>query len=164
MAIPNGLESPDSNVMRVWIPIVPGPELNPNTRVHWAKRARVARDARLATRLAVADMLRGLPAVLPQEGRLVLSWRILWGKSRRFLDPDNAMSSLKPYIDGCADALDRDDREFDIRIQQARMDRLGTDGVVLDILLVPDGDNCDLRESLSLSPFADSLGRASSGL
>jgi hypothetical protein len=87
----------------------PSRDLHPNSRVHWAKRAKASKAAReLAHLLAIeAGWHR---ATLP-EGRLHV-WLDAYPADRRRRDADGVLSSLKPHLDGIADALGIDDRRF----------------------------------------------------
>lgn len=93
--------------------VLPWPhrDLHPNSRGHWSKRAKAAKAARQLAWgltlqvLTVAD-LDNLP-----EGRLHL-WLDFYPPDRRKRDDDGLLSSMKPWLDGIADALGVDDRRF----------------------------------------------------
>jgi crossover junction endodeoxyribonuclease RusA len=78
----------------------PVPALSPNARVFWAKVARAKQSARhSALRMAMAEW-----------GNCVPRWpratvRVLWimPTKAHHPDPDNAIASLKPWLDGFAD-------------------------------------------------------------
>ena len=82
----------------------PAKALHSNARVHWAVKARAAKDARLWAWTAARE------AKLPcwPEATIMIEY---WPPSRRG-DPQNVPSSLKAYIDGIADAMGCDDRCF----------------------------------------------------
>ena len=84
----------------------PPKELSPNARVHWAKKATIAkkyrRDAYLLTREA------GLRAT---EGPLLLVLEFV-PPDRRRRDDDNLLASCKALRDGIAEALGIDDSRF----------------------------------------------------
>lgn len=87
----------------------PNKDLSPNSRVHWAKRAKAAKSARFFARAtALAAGWGGLK--LP-DGRVDL-WIRFYPPTRRRPDDDNMLSRFKPSRDGIADALGIDDRRF----------------------------------------------------
>lgn len=79
---------------------LPPKELHPNARVHWAKKAKAAREYRRKAYFAAFEVLGG------RVGDAGLKWQratvqITWyAPSRRRTDPDNALASLKPALDG----------------------------------------------------------------
>jgi hypothetical protein len=82
--------------------IIPRPSrlLSPNARVHWAVLSSEKKSARVsARRMAMAEW-----------GNCVPRWpratvRVLWimPTKAHHPDPDNAIASLKPWLDGFAD-------------------------------------------------------------
>lgn len=87
--------------MRIEIPIRTWSE--PNTRVHWAKRARRAREQRTAAR---AFTRTALAAHGPTCAPLTVTLTRL---AARKLDSDNLAAAMKAVRDGVADALGLDD-------------------------------------------------------
>lgn len=102
----------------IFVPRQPAAVLSPNGRSHWSAKAEAVQTARWAAKLATCDALSREPVAFPAEGDVAVELVIHWGKGRRFLDDDNALSVLKPYLDGVADALDRDDRTFRLQIPE----------------------------------------------
>ena len=88
----------------------PSRDLHPNARVHWAKRAKAAKAARMGA-WALAVEAGWQRATLPPEGRLHL-WIDGYPPDRRRRDHDGFLSSLKPHLDAIADALAVDDSRF----------------------------------------------------
>lgn len=87
----------------------PSKELSPNTRNHWAKRSKAAKNARrYAFLLAVSHGWR--QAQIPNQ-RLHL-WIDFYPPTKRMPDDDNMLSRCKAYRDGLADALGIDDKRF----------------------------------------------------
>lgn len=87
----------------------PSKELSPNTRNHWAKRSKAAKEARRTAHLlacAAGWRLEALP-----EGRLHLWWDY-YPPTKRMPDDDNMLLRCKNYRDGLADALGIDDKRF----------------------------------------------------
>jgi hypothetical protein len=91
--------------------VLPWPDrvLHPNSRPHWAVKAKAAKKARHQGKLYALEC-RWNRMVLP-DGPLHL-WIDGYPKDRRRRDADGLLSSLKPWIDGIADALGIDDRRF----------------------------------------------------
>lgn len=79
----------------------PAPPLSANRDLHWAEKARLTRDIRLAARLASSR-------IGPQRRVEVTMVWIVADKRRR--DVDNIVPTLKPICDGIVDAgVVRDD-------------------------------------------------------
>lgn len=87
----------------------PSRDLHPNARVHWGRRSRAAKKARRDAHL-IAKSAGWNHAEWP-EGRLHV-WIDGYPKDRRRRDADGLLSSLKPVLDGIADAMGVDDRRF----------------------------------------------------
>lgn len=88
----------------------PSRDLHPNARVHWGRRSKAAKAARSAATLyALATGWR--PGLFPGDGPIHV-WIDGYGTDRRRRDADGLLSSLKPALDGIADALGIDDRRF----------------------------------------------------
>ena len=93
--------------IRVEIPMLPPPQLNPNWRGHWSARAKAARSFRGA---AMVCALGASDFSHPDFPRAQLSVGIVIPDRRYMRDTDNALASLKPAVDGCVDAgIIRDD-------------------------------------------------------
>lgn len=87
--------------MRIELPYPPA-ALNPNKRMHWAKKSRAAKRYR-------ADCHYLTPANIPMG----LEFRLLFHPpDRRVRDLDNAIAAFKPGQDGMADAWGVDDADF----------------------------------------------------
>jgi hypothetical protein len=87
----------------------PARELHPNSRPHWAvKRREVKRAREDAFFAAVAAGARRAEF---GPGRLQV-WIDGYAPDRRRRDADGLLSSLKPALDGIADAMGTDDRWF----------------------------------------------------
>lgn len=85
--------------------------LHPNARPHWATKAKAAKLARKDGYYRA--MLAGYSkaSVANYDGMLHL-WIDFYAKTRNYPDADGCLSSLKPHIDGIADALCINDRRF----------------------------------------------------
>lgn len=102
----------DSGAVSLQELVLPWPDraLHPNSRVHWSKRSKAAKETRAASTLfALATGWR--PGLLPVDGPLHV-WIDGYATDRRRRDADGLLSSLKPALDGIADALGVDDRRF----------------------------------------------------
>ena len=90
--------------LKLWIPLPPA-ALHPNSRVHWRKKASVARkyraDVKLLTTVAIR-CLSSLHVTLPLKDATVFV-TFSWPDKRR-RDEDGAMASLKAAFDGLQDA------------------------------------------------------------
>jgi crossover junction endodeoxyribonuclease RusA len=84
----------------------PAKELWPNSRPHWAAKARAAKKARA---WAYAATLAAKP--LKPEGRVNFIVTI-HPRATRTIDTDNAIAAMKGYFDGIADALGVNDNTF----------------------------------------------------
>lgn len=82
---------------------LPPPELSPNARGHYRKKAPKTKAARnLAYGLALETSLTKDRTQFPfRKARMVIHW---YCKTARLIDNDNAIASLKAYRDGIADA------------------------------------------------------------
>ena len=83
--------------------------LHPNSRTHWAEKAKhakkVRKDAFLLAKSQCWDKVEW------PEGRLHV-WIDGYAKDRRGRDHDGFLSSLKSTLDGIADAMGVDDKRF----------------------------------------------------
>ena len=124
--------SDDAITVTLSMPIILTRDHSPNGRLHHQAKARATKrlreDARRAAMSHVNDPVwrqlggwaalgwgdRGVPVTMDIE--------IVWPKGRKTLDDDNAKASLKPAIDGVADALwGGEDRHVEIgRVTQTR--------------------------------------------
>lgn len=91
----------------------PHKNLNPNQRVHWAEKSRLAKSARIASHWAAkaagADKL--------QAEALNVTVTFLPPDSRR-RDTDNMVASIKHHLDGIADAAGVNDSKFNLTIRR----------------------------------------------
>lgn len=83
--------------------------LHPNSRPHWAQRAKAAKSARGDAHLLALDAgwhRRDWP-----DGDLFV-WIDFYPPDRRHRDTDGLLSSMKAALDGIAQAMDVNDRRF----------------------------------------------------
>ncbi len=78
----------------------PSPVLSPNARVHWSRKAAAKK---LARRYANLLAMSTWGNCVPRWPRATV--RVLWimPTKAHHPDPDNAIASLKPWLDGFAD-------------------------------------------------------------
>ena len=101
----------------------------PNSRLHWARRARVAKRERRAAWLATTGWR------LPADGGAAVT---LVRLAPRRLDDDNLRGVLKAVRDGVADRLGIDDRDIRVRWRYAQESGgPGFYGVRLEITPLP---------------------------
>jgi hypothetical protein len=91
--------------------VLPWPDraLHPNKRVHWSKRAKAAKAARAEACLIAKAA--GWHRMTWPSGQLHI-WLDGYPTDRRRRDADGLLSSLKPWLDGIADAMGIDDCRF----------------------------------------------------
>ncbi|WP_249343617.1 endonuclease [Delftia sp. PE138] len=92
----------------------PPKELSPNARIHWAQLAK----AKKAYRAACAWTAREQGARALQDDKLHLSLTF-YPPSRRAFDLDNALARMKSGLDGLADVLGVDDKNWSLNIARA---------------------------------------------
>jgi crossover junction endodeoxyribonuclease RusA len=92
----------------------PDKGLSPNSRLHWAPKAKLKAAARLAAAcLTYGAMYEWLKTKAHYEGTEKLPVTItFYPPDKRLRDDDNMVGSFKAYRDGIADALGVDDRRF----------------------------------------------------
>jgi len=88
------------------IPYLPPKALSPNWRGHWAARARASKQCRRDAYLcALATQAEGKYQLLKSRfNKARLKVTIYIPDKRHIRDGDNALASVKPFIDGCVDA------------------------------------------------------------
>ena len=109
----SGLRIPDGDGMKGVVLPWPSPDLSPNSRAHWAARARAAAKARRDATLAC--QAAGIRA-LPWTGMHVAIEFCPPDNRRR--DTDNLLASLNGALDGVADASGVDDSRWTYTIAQ----------------------------------------------
>lgn len=94
-------------LMRIRLPL-PHKALHPNTRTHWAAKARQVKIAREAARRETFKLLRDVE-VKPLIVGYILRPHY---RDRRRRDQDSLVASVKAHLDGIADAFRQDDSSF----------------------------------------------------
>ena len=96
--------------VRLEIPMLPPPELNPNAREFWVERHKAARDFRKA---AWAIAYNTNPAHEVMFPKAVIKVTLVYKNHQVKPDPDNAVTMLKSALDGIVDAkiLENDTRD-----------------------------------------------------
>ena len=85
--------------------------LSPNSRVHWAQKARVAKMYRAECRLLTRQAFGAKGSPRFDEGEIAISITFT-PPDRRARDDDNLIASFKSGRDGVADALGINDCRF----------------------------------------------------
>ena len=86
----------------------PSRDLHPNSRVFWAVKAKAAKAARRDG--CIIALAAGWNTKWP-EGTLHV-WIDGYPKDRRHRDADGLLTSMKPWLDGVADAMGVNDHRF----------------------------------------------------
>lgn len=85
-------------------------DMSPNGRLHWGKKARLVRKVRTSSKLVTLAVVRAYPEF---DGFEPTVYDIVWYYSRGVEpDEDNVVARVKPVLDGCADALKVNDRDW----------------------------------------------------
>ena len=119
----------------------PPSELNPNARLHWAKKSRIAKKYRNECRIKTIVCLNAFYRAILQAhtGRFQFNV-IFYKKNNRKQDDDNIFSAFKSGRDGIADALNIDDNRF--KSAYTVSDEIITNGmVVVEIKLIQEDSN-----------------------
>ena len=116
----------------------PPDAVRPNARVHWARKAEAVRSARALAHLKVLN-------VLGAEGRAevvkngLYGYEVVWYYKGVKPDVDNCLSSCKAYLDGCADAVGANDRDWELLGVRCVHDKVRAGRVELRFWGKPDG-------------------------
>lgn len=87
----------------------PSRTLHPNSRPHWAKKAKAAKSAREDAQI-VAKSIGKI------EAKALKAICIFSPPDNRARDVDGMLSSIKPYLDGIADVVGIDDSKWQIEL------------------------------------------------
>lgn len=95
--------------------ILPWPhrDLSPNSRCHWSRKARAAKAARHEAGWAALES--GARALQADRLDVTLTFT---PPSRRRMDTDNMLSSMKPGLDGIAEVVGVDDSKWSISLRR----------------------------------------------
>lgn len=104
----------------------PSADLSPNSRCHWAKKAKAAKDARQAANWATKA------AGVRIKGSGAIDLHILfYPPSKRRFDLDGLLSRIKSTLDGIADALGVDDYRFTIMLERCTVVKGGEVRIII---------------------------------
>ncbi len=110
-----------TRTLTITLPLPPR-ELHPNARCHYMAKAKKTKQYRNDAALAAVAAKREAKMVYPMPAAIVQATFIT--KTKRHMDPDNALASLKSAIDGLTDARvlhsDRDVTHLPIKFEQER--------------------------------------------
>lgn len=111
--------------MKISLPF-PDARLSPNARVHWRVLARVKKTARMAAHVLTLE-LGGIDELRKHfAGDFGIPIRLLFfPPTNHKRDLDNALSSMKAYLDGIADALKVNDNRFVPHMEMRLADKPG---------------------------------------
>ena len=112
--------------MTIALPLPP-PDLRPNSRPHWARKAKATKAARNLAKLRTLEI--GLPAEMPTHYRITYHWPT----PRRRWDDDNCVASCKAYLDGICAALRIDDQSLHLAGLEHDRSKPGKAGVSIDL-------------------------------
>ncbi len=105
---------------------VPGRELSPNWRGHWAARTRAVKVAKVAAKVETLRAWRAWHGIKPLPRAEAGAWsaRFHWRDRRSMRDPDNAIAALKATLDGivAAGLLADDKNLFPVGAPQQEID------------------------------------------
>ncbi len=94
----------------------PPSELLPNSRVHWAVRARKAKNARTVAAWTAREAgIRPGDPDIPQALKVTA---VFSPPDNRRRDVDGMLSSIKSYLDGISDAIGIDDSKWEIAMRR----------------------------------------------
>jgi crossover junction endodeoxyribonuclease RusA len=97
--------------------------LSPNGRSHWATKAAAVKKARKQAGEEAGWRMRAA-GIAPPLWEIATVHAIFYKRVRRQADEDNLIASLKPYLDGLADArVVGNDRNFKRPTVQQEIDR-----------------------------------------
>ena len=85
----------------------PPSKLNPNARVHWAAKAKLAKQYRQACQFLTLES--GVKFSSPGRIKIDVTF---FPPDKRHRDSDNMIASIKSGLDGLADGLGVNDRQF----------------------------------------------------
>ncbi|MDQ3514186.1 MAG: endodeoxyribonuclease RusA [Chloroflexota bacterium] len=122
--------------LTVTIPGTPPREVSPNARVGWQARARHTKAYRQTAYLAT--MAAGRVA-FDGDRPVYLALRYAWETGRKSLDHDNALALAKAGLDGVADALGVNDRQFRCESVEQVRDPEGRGFTVIELWQGGDG-------------------------
>lgn len=93
----------------------PDRRLHPNARVHWGEKARVTKRARLD-----AAWEARISGVLPIPDAPLVVTAIFFPPDNRARDVDGMLASIKPALDGIADAIGVDDSRWSLALRREK--------------------------------------------
>ena len=94
----------------------PPRELHPNSRAHWAKRAKAAKRCRvLGWGLTLEAGVRRNDPDIPQALKVTA---VFFPPDDRRRDEDGMLSNIKSYLDGISDVIGIDDSKWQIALRK----------------------------------------------
>lgn len=94
----------------------PDRALSPNSREHWARKAKAVKQARITAGWCAREAgIRHGDFDIPNALKVTVAFA---APSKRRVDADNLLASLKAALDGISDAIGVDDSKFEIAIRR----------------------------------------------
>ncbi len=105
---------------------LPDRALSPNSRNHWAVKSKAVKAARATAKEEAGRVLSDARMDAPRWKVARMDVVVFLGPRNKQPDPDNLIASLKPYIDGLADAgiVENDKNLWPERPEIRRVERL----------------------------------------
>ena len=124
------------NELTITIPWTPPRALSPNAsrKQHWSVKSKAQAQAKKDAKYATKDALAGRPAPLPSEGPIPYRVIVGWEKGRNSQqDDDNVIASMKWTRDTVCSVLDIDDKRLRLTgVEQVRdLDGIGWTKIIL---------------------------------
>jgi crossover junction endodeoxyribonuclease RusA len=118
---------PNPAVIAIYLPW-PSRDLNPNSRPHWAKRARAAKKARQDA----ATMAKHAGLGVIEADRLTVT-AIFTPPDNRPRDEDNMIANIKSYLDGIADVVGINDSKWTLNHRRLPARPLGNVRIEIEV-------------------------------
>ena len=94
----------------------PSRSLHPNARVHWSRRAKDAKQARMTAGWCAKEA--GIRSGGPDIPQALKVTAIFSPPDNRRRDVDGMLSSIKSYLDGISDVIGIDDSKWSIALRK----------------------------------------------
>lgn len=124
-----GRRERDESGITVMLPW-PKPDLSPNARIHWSKKAEAVKayrhQAHILTRQAMG-------ATAMQQGQAAHLDIVFHPPTRARRDLDNCLSSIKSGLDGIADAIRIDDSRWSLGLSWGEVVKGGTVRIIIRV-------------------------------
>lgn len=95
----------------------PSPDLFPNARVHWARKAKAVKTARMD-----AEWMAKVAGIRPNDPDIPSALKVtavFFPPDNRVRDEDNMLAACKAYFDGLSKFIGVDDSKWSIAIRRS---------------------------------------------